>query len=90
MSKNITIPFSTFEQIIELLDDIDAERYGCNFYNAYCEVLTKLKVKMQKIELRDAYAQIIQAKDEDEEFHARIEYLRLKRELSNLNISRFD
>ena len=48
MSKNITIPFSTFEQIIELLDDIDAERYGCNFYNAYCEVLTKLKAKMKK------------------------------------------
>ena len=86
MSKNVTIPFSTFEQIIELLDGLDAGRYGSNFYHAYCEVLHELKVKMQKIELRDAYANIIKAKDEDEQILARIEYLRLKRELGRVDV----
>jgi hypothetical protein len=85
MSKNVTISFDTFEQILFLLDGLDADRYGINFFQTFCAVMYELKVKMQKIELRDAYARIILAKDEDDEALARIEYLRLKSQLGKLD-----
>jgi hypothetical protein len=47
----------------------------------YWDVLWTIKNKLLKNDLRDAYARIVQAKDEDERQNARIEYLQLKNQL---------
>lgn len=86
MEKNVMIPLSLLERIIELLDGLDASRYGYNFQYEYGDILCALKVKMQKIELRDAYAKIITAVTEDTRDLARIEYLRLKNQLGDVDV----
>jgi len=78
MKKNIMIPLSLFERIIELLDGLDADRYGYNFCLEYEAIQRELMVKMQRLELRKAYARIITAQDEDARRRARIRYLRQK------------
>ena len=77
MNENIMIPRSLFERIVELLDGFDASRYGYNFCREYEDVQAALEVKMQKLELRNAYARIASAEDEDARVMARIQYQRL-------------
>ena len=70
-------------RIVELLEYWDVSKYDRVIQDDYCDVMRALMVKMQKIELRDAYANIINAKSTDARDWARIEYLRLK---SNLGV----
>jgi len=86
MEKNVMIPRSLLEEIIELLDGVNTSNYGYNFVRAYGDILWALKVKMQKIELREAYARILQADNEENRDLARIDYLRLKSQLGNVDV----
>jgi len=78
MSNKISIPHSLLERVIDLLDGLDDSSYGYNFCREYAEILRTLKMKMNKIELRRAYARIVLADDDDARLSARIEFLRRK------------
>ena len=81
MSKNVLIPRAYLEKIVEMLDYADVSRFP-NFYD-YIDVIRGLKLKMQKLEIRDTYAKVIQANDPDSMHDARIEYLWRKSQLGN-------
>jgi len=83
MEKNVTIPFSLFSRIIDLLEYWDVPEYTTHFRHDYDAILYALLKKKQSIELRAAYAKIIFAKDEDDRFDARINYLQQKRDNEN-------
>lgn len=84
MNKNIMIPQSLLERMIELLDGLDADRYGHNFCREYEDVLKEMNKKMQKLELRKAYARIISAEDNEARVRARFQYLRQRKQLGNV------
>ena len=77
MGKNVMIPLSLLESIIEFLDVLDLPEYHELRYE-YSEILWALRTKKQKIELRDSYAKIIAAGNQDERDEARFKYLRRK------------
>jgi len=79
MSKNVTIPLSLLDQIIQLLDQWDLSEYGPAICRDYNDVFWALSRKKQKLALRDAYAKIIQTDDPDTRDEARIHYLQKKR-----------
>jgi len=81
MEKNVLIPMRLLGRIVELLEYWDVSKYDRVIQDDYCDVLRELMVKMQKIELRGAYANIINAKNSDDRDWARIQYLHLKRQL---------
>ena len=79
MDRNITIPFSLFTRIIELLEYWNIPE-DCSYHRQECDsILYELSKKKQRIELRDAYARIAYAKNEDERFDARMQYLHQRR-----------
>ena len=82
MDKNITIPFSLFTRIIEFLEFIDVPEYSSHHVQEYDSILYALLKKKQSIELRDAYARIVYAKNEDDRHDARMQYLHQKRLLN--------
>ena len=86
MSKNILIPMDLLSRIVELLEYLDVSNYDRVIQDDYCDVLRALMVKMQKIELRDAYSNIINAKNTYDRDWARIEYLRLKSQLGIVDV----
>jgi hypothetical protein len=84
MGKNVMIPLALLERVIELLDGLDADRYGYNFSCEHEDVLRELKMKMQRLELRNAYGRIIFAEDEKARAGARIQYQRQRRLLGKM------
>ena len=77
MDKNVMIPLPLLEQTIEFLVELDLSECHELRYE-YCTILWALKLKKQKIDLRDAYAKILSAADEDDRFDARMQYLQQK------------
>ena len=88
MGKNVLIPRDYLEKIIELVECVDISCLP-NCYD-YIDVLRGLKVKMQKLEIRETYAKVINARDPDSMIDARIEYLWKKRQIGNINLAEFD
>ena len=84
MNKNVMIPRHILERIILFLETANLSR-NPNCYDYY-PVLWELKVKMQKLELRDAYSKVISAKNDDARHEARIEYLQQRSQLGNVDI----
>ena len=80
------IPLSLLTRIVDLLDCLDSSRFAPDFSLEYGDILRELKVKMQKIELRNAYARIVSAKGGDDRDRARIEYLRQRSRLGNVDV----
>jgi hypothetical protein len=78
MGKNVTIPSELFYRIIDLLEDWDIYEYSRPTQEQYCDVMHALATKKQSLELREAYARIVYADNEDERHEARIRYLRDK------------
>jgi hypothetical protein len=88
MSTNVLIPLALFRRVIELLEYWDInEKNDLRF--EYCDVLWELKLKIQKLELREAYSKIISAGNEDARHDARIEYLRQRRRLGEVDVPEF-
>ena len=83
MSKNVLIPVSLVKQIIELLGYWDISKYDRVICEDYGDILQSLNIKLQKLELRDAYAKIITAGNQDDRHDARIEYLWQKARLND-------
>jgi len=82
MSKNITIPLSLFNKIIDCLDCWDVSDYDPLLRPTFIDVIFALAKKQQSIELRHAYAKIINADNDDDRHDARMQYLSQKRELN--------
>ena len=79
MSQNVMIPLSLLDKLIELLESWDISEYGYPVRDEYCHILWALRLKKQKLELRGAYARIINADSQDDADRARIDYLQKKR-----------
>ena len=84
MGKSVLIPISLVKQIIELLGHWDISGYDRTVRDDYGDILNSLNVKLQKLELRDAYAKIIAADNQDDRHDARINYLWHKSRLNDL------
>jgi hypothetical protein len=84
MTNNVLIPLPLLERIIYLFESWDISN-SPNCYDYY-DVLTALKVKMQKLDLRKAYAEIIHADSVDAQNNARIEYLKQKSQLGSVDV----
>jgi len=84
MGKNVLIPIPLVKQIIELLGYWDISKYDRAIRDDHSDVLLSLNLKLQKLELRDAYAKIITADNEGSRHDARINYLWQKNRISDL------
>jgi hypothetical protein len=84
MSKNVMIPVSLLDRTIVLLGDdlMPNQLHDVTFEHA-C-VLDALSFIKEKTELRKAYAKIISTDNEEARHDARIEYLRQKRHLKEM------
>jgi len=80
-SENIKIPTSLFERVVYLLECLDLSGYDPVVRSDYDDVVHALTKKKQSLELRDAYAKIICALDEDSRNLARLNYLQRRNAL---------
>jgi len=81
MDKNVQIPLTLFTRIIEFLEFMDAPEYASHHWQEYDSILCLLRKKKERIELRDTYAKIVYAKDDDTRHNARINYLQHRRDV---------
>jgi len=83
MNANVKIPLSLLNQAIYILDNIEVFNYGDTFLAEYYDLLAALRRKKDSLALREAYAKIINAKDEDSRHWARMQYLEKRRGVNN-------
>jgi len=84
MAKNVMIPIFLLDSIIEFLVELDLSEYHELRYE-YCEILWALRLKKQRLGLRQAYAKIISADNQDDRDDARIDYLRQRKRLDDID-----
>jgi len=80
MSTNVKIPLQLLSQTIALLENWDLDDYDPAIHHDYDNVYTALLKKWQSLALREAYARIIFADNEDSRLAARMHYLQQKRD----------
>lgn len=83
MRENVKIPLSLLNQTIDLLENIDISRYQHPIPTEYENILCDLHKKKQSLALRQTYAKVIFARDEDKRFDARMQYLQEKRNIAD-------
>ncbi len=84
--QNVKIPLSLLNQTLDLLDNINLSavpNYDEAVIDDYEAVLSAFRKKKASLELREAYGEIIFAKDDDQRFNARMRYLEQKRRIDN-------
>ncbi|MCL2853755.1 MAG: hypothetical protein FWE20_12155 [Defluviitaleaceae bacterium] len=81
MGNNVTIPLPLLKNLVVLLEYWDVSLFDRVIRDDYWDALWALKMKLLRLEIRDAYAMILNAPNEDARHRARIEYLRLKNQL---------
>jgi hypothetical protein len=84
MNKNVLIPLSLLDRIIDLLGYWNITNYDFSVQCEHGDVYEELQIKRHKLALRDVYSEIIKAPDEDSRHEARIRYLRQKRWVQDL------
>jgi hypothetical protein len=82
--QNVKIPLSLLNKAIEVLEYIDLSDYYPPFTFMFDDVLSAFRRKTQSVHLRQTYAEIIFAENEDARFDARIKYLREKRDINGV------
>jgi hypothetical protein len=80
VEKNINIPFPLFIRLVEFLEYWDVPEYTSHFRQDFEYILSELQKKKRKMKLRETYAKIICAEDDDTRHDARICYLQQRRE----------
>jgi len=85
MSKpdNVKIPLPLLTQTIELLENWNLANYDPSVQYDYDRVYHALLKKRQSLDLREAYARIVLADNEDARQTARMNYLQQKRRLND-------
>ena len=86
--NNILIPFSLFEKILEVLECCDVSGSGLVVQKEHSEALCALRAKQDSIDLREAYSNIVRAKNDDQRGNARDQYLRRKRFYNDSRLDR--
>jgi hypothetical protein len=81
MGDNVTIPLALLKRLIVLLEYWDVSLFDRAIREDYWDALWALKMKLLKLDIREAYARIIKAPNEDARHTARMEYLQLKNQL---------
>ena len=81
MGKNVEIPLALLKSLITLLEYWDVSLFDRSVRDDYWYALWALKLKLLKLDLRDAYTRIVKAPNDDARHIARIEYLQLKNQL---------
>jgi hypothetical protein len=83
VSENVKIPLALLNHTIYLLEHIDVSAYGPPISEDYDAVLSSLLKKKRSLDLRQLYANIVCAPDEESRFDARMKYLEEKRFVSD-------
>jgi hypothetical protein len=78
MGKNVEIPLVLLKSLVTLLEYWDVSLFDRSVRDDYWDALWSLKLKLLKLDLRDAYSKIVKAPNDDARHKARIEYLQLK------------
>jgi hypothetical protein len=78
MGKNVEIPLALLKSLVTLLEYWDVSLFDRSVRDDYWDALWSLKLKLLKLDLRDAYSRIVKAPNDDARHKARIEYLQLK------------
>jgi len=81
--KNVTIPLSLFNRIIDVIDCWDISDYDPLLRPSFSAVFDALMQKKHSIDLRTAYLNIISADSDDLRDQARLRYLMLKRHVNH-------
>ena len=84
MSQNVTIPLSLLKNLVALLECWDCSLFDRSIRDDYWGALYALKIKLLKLDLREAYSMVVGAPSEDARHTARIEYLRLKSQFQTI------
>jgi hypothetical protein len=81
--ESVKIPYQTFKQMLVICEEmkyvIDIHQLKFGYYSDLEDVLSVLEDKRDSLELRRAYSKLAAANkngSEDEQFNARIEYLK--------------
>ena len=83
MADKAMIPLSLLDRLIELFGCWDVSNYDCAIKSEFRDVLRQLTQKRRRIDLRNDYAKIICADNEDDRHDARIQYLQAKRRVDD-------
>ena len=86
MGKNVLIPLSLLDRIIEMLDFLNISEYCPATRYDYQDILWALKLKKLRVELRESYAKVIKADDSDAWEAARDKYFMHQRELLEMSL----
>jgi len=89
MNENVTIPLPLLKNLIVLLEYWDISLLDRAVRDDYWDALSALRMKLLRLDLRDAYSKIVKAPNEDARHMARIEYLRLKNLVADIAASDF-
>ena len=81
-SKNILMPLAMLIKTADLLSYWDISSYDFSIQRDYDDVMSAITKKLQAIELRNVYTKVVCAKDDDNRFYARLDYLKLRHEVN--------
>jgi len=87
MDKNVTIPLPLLNSLIVLLEYWDVSLFDSAIRDDYWAVLSALRMKLLRLDLRDAYAKIVKAPNEAARDIARLEYLKLKNLVADVAVA---
>jgi hypothetical protein len=82
MGKNVNIPLTLLKTLVVLLEYWDVSLFDRAVRDDYWDALWALKIKLLKLDLREAYTMIVKAPNDDARHAARIEYLRIKNQFA--------
>jgi len=77
--KNVQIPMDVFNLLIQFMEYWEIYKLDRATQDEYHYVYSVLHKKLDTLKLRESYANIIFAEDEDKRFDARMNYLQHKR-----------